>query len=297
MTDAVAPMSAAVTPSPMGRSPAELDEPEPPVLFDRAPHGAQRIRKVPLQARGRHGKPRSSENLTRALLPLRAWEAEEHGLGRIRSGGDEQVALELFREAIAGLRPAIELEGKGQRAFRCIQSAEPVGAHQPLPPEGALALPPPPSEAVRMLARAAGMNEPGEEPICLPEVSEPGAVQHPERTVESEPELVRLDPPALGHDKCSGLVEDVVPGQRPGLSLGSCPPQESQPVKLKQSLSRSWVAREVELVQLDGREDPVLEQVGADPLIPFGERSGDGLESQAIGARASPRTIASLGHH
>jgi hypothetical protein len=49
----------------------------------------------------------------------------------------------------------------------------------------------------------------------------------------------------------------------------------------------------VKLVQLDGREDPVLEQVGADPLIPLGERGRDPLQSQAIGARASPRTVAS----
>src|SRR6266508_2995176 len=92
------------------------------------------------------------------------------------------------------------------------------------------------------------------------------AVQHPENTVESEPELVRLDPPALRHDERSGLVEDVVPWERPGLSLRSGPPEKPQPVKLQQSFPRSWVAREVKLVQLDGGEDPVLEQVDADPL-------------------------------
>jgi hypothetical protein len=53
----------------------------------------------------------------------------------------------------------------------------------------------------------------------------------------------------------------------------------------------------VKLVQLDRGEDPVLEQVDADPLISFGDRSRDGLKSQAIGARASPRTFASRGFH
>jgi len=51
----------------------------------------------------------------------------------------------------------------------------------------------------------------------------------------------------------------------------------------------------MKLVQLNGREDPVLEQVDADPLISFGKRCRDGLKSQAIGARASPRTVASRG--
>ena len=141
------------------------------------------------------------------------------------------------------------------------------------------------------------MGEASEEAVRLPEVSEPEAVEHPERTVEAESQLVRLDAPALGHDESTELVEDVVPGERPRLSLRSSPPQKPQPVKLQQSLPGSWVAREVKLVQLDGGEDPVLEQVDADPLISFGDRSRDGLKSQAIGARASPRTFASRGLH
>jgi hypothetical protein len=38
----------------------------------------------------------------------------------------------------------------------------------------------------------------------------------------------------------------------------------------------------VKLVQLDGREDPVLEQVDADSLISFGDRSRDGLNADPV---------------
>jgi hypothetical protein len=126
-------------------------------------------------------------------------------------------------------------------------------------------------------------------------VSELGAVQHPERAIEAVSELVRLDPPALRHDERSGLVEDVVPGERAGLLLRSGPPQEPQPVKLQQSFPGSWAAREMKLVKMNGREDSLLEQVDADPLISLGDRCRDGLKSQAIGAWASPRTFASRG--
>src|SRR6266545_7985874 len=110
MTDALAPISAAVTPSLMA-SPTghEVDQPHPLVLSDRAPHVPKWIRKVSLGARGRHGDAGASEHLARALLPLRAREAEEHGLRGIGSGGDEQVSLELLREPVAGLCPPVEL--------------------------------------------------------------------------------------------------------------------------------------------------------------------------------------------
>jgi hypothetical protein len=49
------------------------------------------------------------------------------------------------------------------------------------------------------------------------------------------------------------------------------------------------------LVELNGREDSMLEQVDADPLMWFGDRCLDGLKSQAIEGRASPRTFASRG--
>jgi hypothetical protein len=66
-------------------------------------------------------------------------------------------------------------------------------------------------------------------------------------------------------------------------------------VKLQQSFFSLVVAREVELVELHGRENPVLERVGPDPLISFSDRCRDGLKSQAIGAPGSPRTFASRG--
>jgi hypothetical protein len=79
-----------------------------------------------------------------------------------------------------------------------------------------------------VFASPGGVGEPGEEPVRLTQVSERGAVQHPEHAVESEPELGWLDAPTFGHDKPSGLVEDVVPGERSRLSLRSGPPHEPQ---------------------------------------------------------------------
>jgi hypothetical protein len=52
-------------------------------------------------------------------------------------------------------------------------------------------------------------------------------------------------------------------------------PVTAGPGRPKQTLPCSGVGPEVKLVQLDRRENPVLEQVDEDPLISFGDRCCD----------------------
>src|SRR6266511_1756242 len=165
MTLAVAPISAAITASLMAGPPTdEIDQPLPVVLPHRAPCLAQRVREVALQRRGGDRDAGLSEDLASVRLAFRRGEAEQHDRRRIGPGGDQQVALELAREPVAGLRPAVELEGeRDRRSGRSLQMAEPIRANEGLPPLGAGALPPPQGEPVRLLARSAGVGKAGEE--------------------------------------------------------------------------------------------------------------------------------------
>jgi hypothetical protein len=103
-------------------------------------------------------------------------------------------------------------------------------------------------------------------------VPESLVVDEPSPTVGPVAKLALIDAEVLGNNQCAHLVQDVVPGKRPEPCVGSGAPDHPQLVQLSKSSSCSLDAREVELIQLLGGENPMLVKVKEDELISFGDR-------------------------
>jgi hypothetical protein len=74
------------------------------------------------------------------------------------------------------------------------------------------------------------------------------------------------------------VIEHVMERQGPVTPARTCPPDDPHPIQVQKPISGPGVAEEVELEDLVGGEDTMLQEVFADPLVTIGERSGHRLD-------------------
>jgi hypothetical protein len=102
-------------------------------------------------------------------------------------------------------------------------------------------------------------------------VPKQGAVDDRALAVASVTDLARIDVEEGGGDPGADLIQDVVPGERPVLDVGTDPPEHTELAEMHEPGPGTLDAREVKLIDLLGGEDPMLVEIDADELISFGE--------------------------